>query len=534
MRSRHVVALVIGCLIALPGIGMLIGGAVLGAVYTFGRDDAGYFTTTQNFQTNTVAVTVEDVLVNIDPVSQRWVTDRLGIDARIRVTPTDPQKAIFIGIAPGQSVDAYLAGTAHDQVTRVVQGVPRYDRTVGGSTIAPPTDQTFWVAKDSGTGTREVTWQLASGRWALVLMNADGSPGVAASAQLSAHADFLLPLAWTLIGIGLLLTLLAALLITYAVRHREPGGPGGVGPGYPAPAVVGTDVTGAAAPVGAAPFVMSPGTPVVMTARLDPVLSRGLWLVKWFLAIPHFIVLGFLWAAFGVITFIAWFAILFTGEYPRGLFDFNVGVMRWSWRVSYYCGPGGLGTDRYPAFSLDPQPDDVVTFDVVYPGPLSRGLIFVKWLLAFPHLIITGLLVGNGWRWTNESVQNGWDTQWGGFGILGILVVIAGIILLFSGEYPRGLFDLVIGLNRWVYRVAAYVMLMTDEYPPFRLDGGETERPAVPPGPPPQGPATQLPPPQGPPVQAPPPPPAMSTPGSVSQPPAAPATGEAPVPPPPG
>ena len=518
MRSRHVVALVIGCLLALPGLGMLLGGAALGGFYTLGRDAEGYFSTTQRLQTNTVAVTIEDVLLDIDPLSQQWVNERLGVDVRVRVTPTNPQQEVFVGIAPGSDVDAYLQGTAHDQITRVDRGVPRYLRTIGGDQVAPPTEQTFWTAKDSGKGTREVTWELTQGNWALVIMNADGSPGVAVSANLAAHAEFLLPLAWTLIGIGLVVTVLAALLIAYAVRHREPGPPGAVGA-----QVVGADVTGAMAPSGVAPFaLMSPGTPVIMTAHLDPALSRGLWLIKWFLAIPHFIVLGFLWAAFGVITFIAWFAILFTGEYPRGLFDFNVGVLRWTWRVSYYCGPGGLGTDRYPPFSLDPMPDDLATLDVAYPGPLSRGLIFVKWILAFPHLIITGLLVGNGWRWGTD-VNDRWDTQWGGFGILGLLVVVAGVILLFSGEYPKGLFDLIVGLNRWVYRVGAYVGLMTDEYPPFRLDGGETERPAAPHGPPmPGAPPPEMSPPPGA------PPPEMTPPPDLTPTPPAPPTAPAP------
>ena len=87
--------------------------------------------------------------------------------------------------------------------------------------------------------------------------------------------------------------------------------------------------------------------PVVLTGNFDEPLSRWLWLVKWVLIIPHVIILLFLFIAVLVATVIAFFAILFTGRYPRGLFDFNVGVMRWSWRVGFYSYQA-LGTDKYP------------------------------------------------------------------------------------------------------------------------------------------------------------------------------------------
>ncbi len=224
---------------------------------------------------------------------------------------------------------------------------------------------------------------------------------------------------------------------------------------------------------------------MTLTATLDPDLSRWKWLVKWFLAIPHFIVLAFLTLAFVLLTVVAAVAIVFTGQYPRGIFDFNVGVLRWSWRVNFYATTGGIGTDHYPPFSLQPEPGDPAKFDVAYPEQLSRGLVFVKWLLAIPQLIIVALLTGSSVRWlAAEGDRVGFDPTGGG-GLLGLLVLVAGIVLLFTGSYPQALFDLIVGFNRWVYRVIAYVALMTDEYPPFRLDQGGSEPPAQPLPPPP-------------------------------------------------
>lgn len=211
------------------------------------------------------------------------------------------------------------------------------------------------------------------------------------------------------------------------------------------------------------------GSPIRIDGRIDAEPGRALWLVKWLLLIPHLVVLSLLWLVFVVFTVVALVVILFTGRYPRTLFDFNVGVLRWTWRVGFY-GYAALGTDRYPPFSLAERPEYPATLEVAYPERLSRGLVLVKWwLLALPHYVVIGFFVGgNATSWDTPGVR------FGG-GLLVVLVVIAGVVLAVTGRYPRGIFDFALGINRWLYRVAAYAALMTDRYPPFRLDTGGTD-----------------------------------------------------------
>jgi Domain of unknown function (DUF4389) len=202
--------------------------------------------------------------------------------------------------------------------------------------------------------------------------------------------------------------------------------------------------------------------PVVVEGELDEELSRWLWLVKWLLIIPHVIVLVFLWIAFVLVSIVAFFAILFSERYPRGIFDFNLGVLRWTWRVAFY-SYSALGTDRYPPFTLKPVADYPARLEVEYPDHLSRGRVLVKWwLLALPQYVVIAFFEG------------GFGHFWGP-GLIGVLVLFAAVVLLFKHRYPRDMFDLVMGMNRWTFRVVAYAALMRDEYPPFRLDIGPTE-----------------------------------------------------------
>ena len=182
-------------------------------------------------------------------------------------------------------------------------------------------------------------------------------------------------------------------------------------------------------------------------------MSRWLWLVKWLLAIPHYIVLFFLWIAFAVVTVIAFFAILFTARYPRSLFSFNLGVLRWSWRVMNYRFPMN-STDKYPPFTLASVPDYPADLEVDYPGSrTNRAVLLQRWLLGLPQIILC---------WSLEP-------------FLQVLCVVNAVWLLCIGTINQGMFDLLMGIVRWRYRVAVYVSLMRDEYPPFRMDLGSVQ-----------------------------------------------------------
>jgi hypothetical protein len=466
MPVRKVVLMIVGALLTVAAFGIAVGGGALVGIHATQRDASGFYTTPfERLDTPTAALTSEIDLgtaLGGHDGANRW---RLA-DLRFRVTSFD--RPVFVGIAPTSAVDRWLAETSHEEITSMGYG-PFRTRTemIGGVTgvAGPPAEQSFWAAQATGTGTVTLRWPAEAGRWTTVLMNADGSPGVTADVSVGAKTGLLLA-----IGIGMLIggfTLLAALLLVLGLHATAPSRPGAVSAGTPVPA--------------------SPGSyPVRLDGHLDAP-SRWLWLVKWILLVPHFVVLAFLWLAAAVLTLVAGVAILVTGRYPRGIFDFNVGVLRWTWRVSFYA-MGAFATDRYPPFSLQPDATYPADLDVPYPERLSRGLVLVKsWLLALPHLVIIGILAGGGAAGWIGRDNEGWRVAGGG--LIAVLALIAAVVLAFTGRYPGGLFDLVMGMNRWVYRVLAYVGLMRDEYPPFRLDmGGADPGTPLPVPPPPTAP----------------------------------------------
>jgi hypothetical protein len=441
--------IVAGILIVLAAGLVALVGAGLTWAHTTQRDSDGFFSTSaERLDTATPAITSDELDLGVSPHDARWFDAGDLATVRIEVEGSGETPA-FVGIGPSAAVAAYLDGVAQARIEDVEVDPFRveYDFTDGADQAEPPGEQDFWKAQ--GTDDEPLEWELEGGDWVVVVMNADGSSGVSVDASVAAKVDWLLPLALGLLIGGFVFVVAGSLLLVFgAIGLSRHSAAQPVAPPVPAP-------------------VPADGGPVRLTGHLEDGLSRGLWLVKWLLVIPHVIVLAVLWLAVWVVSVIAWFAIVFTGRYPKAFFAFTVGVMAWTWRVAFY-SYSALGTDQYPPFSLEAHPEYPATLEIAYPERLSQGLVWVKsWLLAIPHLLIVGILTGGG-----AAV---WEDGRGSPALIGVLVFIAAIGLLFTGRYARGLFDLIMGLNRWVVRVAAYVLLLRDEYPPFRLDQGEDE-----------------------------------------------------------
>ena len=216
--------------------------------------------------------------------------------------------------------------------------------------------------------------------------------------------------------------------------------------GYPPPSPIGGGfgpMTGGMA-MTMAPTMRGSEGDLIFDVAYPEHLSRLLIFVKWLLIIPHWIVL---WVLTFLVTYlvtpIAWICILVTGRYPRGLWNFSFGVMRWAANVYAYLL---LQQDEYPPFSMDAG-EYPVTFEMEYPHHLSRLLIFVKWLLIIPSVIVFAFVIV---AWL-------------------VVHLIAWFAILITGNYPRGLFNFTTGALRWGFRLNLYYLLLTDKYPPSRL-----------------------------------------------------------------
>jgi hypothetical protein len=187
----------------------------------------------------------------------------------------------------------------------------------------------------------------------------------------------------------------------------------------------------------------TPAYPLRFDVEYQENHSRLLLFFRWLLAIPHFIIIYLLILVLEVVTFIAFLSILFTKKYPKGLFDFAVNVLRWNANVGAYLG---MLRDDYPPFSMEAGKYPV-TFEVDYQAEMSRWAPLYKWLIIIPNLIAL-LFV---------------------YIVMEIIWIVAWFVILFTGKFPKGMYDFIVGGTRWGYRVNAYLFLLTDKYPPFSM-----------------------------------------------------------------
>lgn len=217
--AGHVVAIVLGALALLPGLGLLTGGSAL-AIAQAAADD-GYFTFTPDRVTSDgVAVITDDEWLDADDGGP-WVLDWLDLDVRLRADGAGETDEVFVGIARTDDVEVYLAGAAHSIVDELDGRDVRYRQEDGSASVIAPDDVDIWVASASGSGEQELTWEARGGRWSVVVMNADGTPGVTADVEVGARSDAVTPIAVTLIVLGSLTVLGSVALIVIGARGRR-------------------------------------------------------------------------------------------------------------------------------------------------------------------------------------------------------------------------------------------------------------------------------------------------------------------------
>lgn len=219
----HIIAIILGCLLLLPGVGLLAGGTTVAVGQAVATDSDGYFRfTLDRLGSDGVAVATTDLwLDDVEGDASPWVFDFLDVDLRLRVQGAGDTDDVFVGIARSADVARYLDDAAYSEIVEVDHHAPRYEQVIGDGSVEPPTEQDFWTASATGSGEQELDWQARGGRWSVVVMNADGSPGVAADVEVGARSGAVTPVAISLIVAGGLLTLIAGSMVIVGARGRR-------------------------------------------------------------------------------------------------------------------------------------------------------------------------------------------------------------------------------------------------------------------------------------------------------------------------
>lgn len=224
MRPVKIVAIILGILLALPGLAFVTSGGFLLGVYTTQRDSSGFFTSPdQQVGSYGFALTVPNINTTLGPRWERWVPARGNVTVRIKGVSELPAP-LFIGIGPTGRVSKYLSGVPRDKITHIdwVAGSVEYTHVDGTTLRTAPGKQGFWLAKEEGPGTQTLEWQLQQGDWTVVIMNADASAPVAATMSVGARFGILMTIVIGLTAGGVVLLAVAATLIVLGARRRRP------------------------------------------------------------------------------------------------------------------------------------------------------------------------------------------------------------------------------------------------------------------------------------------------------------------------
>ena len=468
MTGGKIVILIIGVIVLLVALGLIISGGALLVVNNYLADDEGYYSTkTIRIEKDSYAIVSEPIDVDMD---EAWILDWGNLASfRVEGTNDDPSKNIFIGVAEGDDVKNYLANAEYDEVTDidVTPNKLEYTHHTGDLEPAAPDTQTFWLESAYGAGEQVIEWELESGSWSVVVMNEDGSYGIDVDVVLGAKIPWLFSVALWLLILGVVVLIAGLVLIFLAVRGgggdkngASPNSRGAVGSGD-STMKPSADSSGVVGGGGSTAAIAASDYPTGLVIDYpDRNLNRLTTFFRLFAIIPIWIVFVLLGGAiigweddpwsynvYGIALFIVvptLIMILFRQKYPKWWYDWNLAMTGFATRVYAYLA---LLSDEYP--STDEE--QAVHIAMPYPDAkedLNRWMPLVKWLLAIPHYIILFFL-----------------------NVVAVVVtVIAWFAIMFTGRYPRDLFDFVVGTFRWNFRVTAYAFLLTtDRYPPFRF-----------------------------------------------------------------
>jgi hypothetical protein len=221
VSGGRIALLVAGIIAGLAGLAFLVGGIALIAVNETERDADGFFSTAQEpYASDSHAIVSDTLDIGTDGPDWLFEEGRLAT-LRLQGGSEDPEREIFLGVAPTAQVEDYLAGVSFDEVTDVELDPFRatYEATSGSESPREPGSEDFWAASATGSGEQTLEWEVAEGDWSAVVMNADATPGVEARLSLGAKVGFIFWLGLGLVIAGAVILAGAGVMAYFSLRR---------------------------------------------------------------------------------------------------------------------------------------------------------------------------------------------------------------------------------------------------------------------------------------------------------------------------